>query len=735
MPSNLTLKLLLVAATIVWALRIAPASWGERPRYVFDEHYTAFTAHLVAEGSPLAGAIAPRRYEYAAREDMTAETRVEWSHPPGAPDAMAMSILLFGWTPFAVRLVSLLSAVATLAATMAMVGRRRAPVAAVLLVTDGLFFVFARVAMPHMLLTALVTAGTAFAIGAARGRRPLAATVAAAALFGFAASVRWSALPIAALVFVALALAPAARLRWRRCALALAVFVAAYAVTFAPMICAGASPAHVALLHRAMLDFHRHVPATGPQSSAWYTWFFQVRPVVLSMAHAPDGTRAVVGRGGLLTLGLLPAIAFGAYRAARFRRPRELAWSAVAVGVLLPWAITSRFGLAYYVLPALPAAAALLAQAAADLPARFRPIVRGALATGALAFVLLYPVLSGLPLQGGAFEHYARVLRLGTKAHEGRVASERAVGSRLDLIGAERDVVDAQVVVKPGDRRERERRAAADAEGARAVQERRVARRGLARRDERAVDVERERALLTNVRKVVQARVVHGVPGAEDADVVGAGGVLIDLDGDDAVAAHAHGEEVAVTEGDAVADHVAERARYGVRRDEVVHHREVDVPELADVVAEVDERVRIVVPDGRVHEDELVVRGAEGRRLAADPQGVRAAGAVDAADAVVRDVRAVSFVERPDVTRRVGGGVLDGRGLRAGGRRDGERGDDGGERRAGGREQRGEHSGSSFFRWVEVAPCRSVCSGHRARAMPARPTAGDARGNHRNPEK
>jgi len=244
---DLALVAVLAFAVLALAFRLAEPRWGspEAPRYVFDEKYTAFSAEVLARGEADLFVPGARRIAYLARrvDGLAPGGRVEWSHPPGAPLAMAGSVLLFGYSERAVRGVSVLAAMVALLATAGMAGRKRAWLACAFLALDPLFFVFGRTAMPYMLLTALVAAGAAVALRAARssGPRGRALWVLSGLLLGLAMAVRWTALPVAVAI-VASALGSARRAR-HGAALSLGLValssLIAYGATFVPLLASG----------------------------------------------------------------------------------------------------------------------------------------------------------------------------------------------------------------------------------------------------------------------------------------------------------------------------------------------------------------------------------------------------------------------------------------------------------------------------------------------------------------
>ena len=405
----------ILLAAVAYFVRLGTPDWGAgAPRYLFDEKYTAFTAHRVLLGDPAAFKWAARRFEYlpAGRADLTLTSRAEWTSPPGAPLAVVPFIAAFGFSATAARVASVLAALIVLAATAWLAGLRRAWCACALLAFDGAFFVLARTSMPYMFLVAGLTAGAALLSHAVQtGRRRTLAAVAAGVAFGFAASVRLTAIPFVACFALAAALgAPAG---WRAMRVPLLAMIAAalatYAATFVPHLCHGASPADLVQLHRAMSWFHARVPRDFPQGTRWYTWPFALRPVVFDRRAVGGGVAVVWCVGGrLLWWGLLPALLYGVKKVLEKTRGRGVAQLmpvAAIVATFAPWAALDRFGMAYHLLPALPFVALLLAQAF-DRP-RAPWSAPAAVALALVMFAASYPILAAVPLSKPTLARYA----------------------------------------------------------------------------------------------------------------------------------------------------------------------------------------------------------------------------------------------------------------------------------------------------------------------------------------
>jgi 4-amino-4-deoxy-L-arabinose transferase-like glycosyltransferase len=411
---RLGLLAVLLAIAVVYAVRLGEAGWGSGPfpTYLYDEGYTAFHAGRMLARDPAIHTPNARRFEYLerGRDDLSPTSRAEWSHPPGAPLAVAATVAAFGFDAVGARLAPLLAALATLAAVGSLARPRAAPFACVLLAADGVFFVFARAALPYMFVTAAVAVGSACLMRALvrRGRARAAWLVGAGVALGFGVAVRWTALPVALAVLLAVAVSRAGRRRRVGLSLlgVLGVAGVTYALTFVPLLVAGATPSELVALHREMLWFHRHLPASSGQSTAWYTWATSLRSTLFRAVPRGDTAAIVVAaKNPLVWLAILPSLALAAWRARR-GSVRELLAIAVVVSVYGPWVILQRFSLSYYLLPLLPFVALTVTSALA----RRRWILRGYVAAAIAAFALLYPALSNLPVSRATEATYLAVL-------------------------------------------------------------------------------------------------------------------------------------------------------------------------------------------------------------------------------------------------------------------------------------------------------------------------------------
>jgi dolichyl-phosphate-mannose--protein O-mannosyl transferase len=414
----LGLAAIIAIAIAVYAVRLDQPKWdGPVPRYTYDEKYTAFTANRIARGDSVAYKSAARRYEYLRgdTDDLSLLSRSEWTSPPGAPLALVPFIAAFGYSEVSSRMASIIAAAIALLATASLAGRRSAGVACALVAFDGVFFVLARTAMPYIFLVAGVTAGAALTVRALRAdqhknRHRWILLAGAGLAFGFGISVRLTGVPLCLAVLVAVAIS---REGTEQRFLAPCLFVALVAATtylasYIPFLASGHSLKDVVDFHRSMAWFHAHVPSDFPQGSRWYTWPWAMTPVVFRSDQVGSDTAVVWVVGGkLLWWALVPALIYGLWRG-RNRAMVYLLPAATIAAAWLPWAALDRFALFYYLVPALPFTAVLVARALHE--GRKRLMAPAYIGLSLLLFVATYPVLAAVPLEPTTLARYATLL-------------------------------------------------------------------------------------------------------------------------------------------------------------------------------------------------------------------------------------------------------------------------------------------------------------------------------------
>jgi dolichyl-phosphate-mannose--protein O-mannosyl transferase len=391
--------------------------------YVFDEVYHAYTAGQYAAGNHdayLWNTSAPRE-----------GVAYMWNHPPAGIVCMAAGIAILGDNPFGWRIGSAIFGATgvVLAYLLALAITRRkaiAVVAALLLLTDGLYFVQSRVGM-------LDIYGTVFMLGAfyalhgyltsppERVRGPL---LLLGLFLGLGIATKWNA-AYAALFIGLVVLGRGGRIffssgrNWRDkgvqahllwipaslVVLPALVYIAAYG----PFFWTGHDLGQFVELQHQIFYYHTHLHATHAYQSRWWQWPLTLRPVWYYSQPA-DGTVANVYANGNLVLYALfvPAVAWLASRWTRRRDPAAIVLVIGFFGQWLPWALVPRISFAYHFLPAVPFGCLAVAVAMITVFERGRAGRAIAVAYAALAigfFAYFYPIYTAVPLTPQAFEN------------------------------------------------------------------------------------------------------------------------------------------------------------------------------------------------------------------------------------------------------------------------------------------------------------------------------------------
>ena len=154
-----------------------------------------------------------------------------------------------------------------------------------------------------------------------------------------------------------------------------------------------------------MFDYHANIVAVHPYSSRWYQWIADIRPILYYLEYFPDGRRISIAAftnplitwGGLMSL---PVLAWTAIR----RKDRTAVFLLVAyASELIPWMFIRRLTFAYhyfasalFLVPCLCYLFVLMEKASP----RLRRLTFLFTAVSVFLFVLFFPALNGLPVDG-----------------------------------------------------------------------------------------------------------------------------------------------------------------------------------------------------------------------------------------------------------------------------------------------------------------------------------------------
>ncbi len=384
------------------------------------------------------------------------------AHPPLAKWLIAAGIQVFGFTPVGWRSAAVVAGVALVLVTW-LAARKvtdhggLAFLAGALVALDGIAFVTGRLALLDAFVAVTTTGAAWCVLGALVDRadpeRLRRWRWAVAVLLGLGTAMKWGAVwtwPVAAVVLVSLerraAVPGAPRRRVTVAALAVlalvpvGVYLASYGPWFAQAErtraglahCGDESPCRLGFTERfvvfvdhqrMLVDFHAGLDTDNPEAAPAWSWATQSHPANLfskpclsEMVDSPtsldDGVctdadeptearllalaNPVSWFAGLLALGVLAVLAV--------RRGDDAAGAllALAAAQWLPWMLTGREVYSYYAVSLVPLLALATVLALDRLP-RLRRGAVPALAVGALvAFVFLYPLLTGQALTDGS---------------------------------------------------------------------------------------------------------------------------------------------------------------------------------------------------------------------------------------------------------------------------------------------------------------------------------------------
>lgn len=164
-----------------------------------------------------------------------------------------------------------------------------------------------------------------------------------------------------------------------------------------------------------MFTYHVGVNAEHPYSSRWYMWLFDIRPILYYLQSFTDGTRSSFGafvNPALCWAGLIAVI--GLIYLAIKRRDTLSGFIVIAyLAQLVPWIFISRVTFEYHYFQAsvfLVFALCRVFSLMRENTRNWRLSVYGFTALCLALFVMFYPVLSGIPVNGTLATHLLKWL-------------------------------------------------------------------------------------------------------------------------------------------------------------------------------------------------------------------------------------------------------------------------------------------------------------------------------------
>jgi len=371
-------------------------------------------------------------YLPAARNLLALSEARNTEHPMLAKELMAVAIQAVGDTPFGWRIGSAIAGTVALFAAMrgvwwAALSRPATIVAGLLLASNFMWFVIARIAMLDAYMLAF--AMTALWLCARAVRKPEAARrdLALAGLaLGLSLASKWSVAPVAVLPGLAFAAARWRALSGRRQQVLTAVDagpvpgvslleaavwlgalpLAVYLLTFLPLgwFASGAVPfSEVIALQARMVELQESVVKPHPYQSQWWQWVANLRPIWFLYEPVDGAQRGVLMVGNPVTMLVgLPALAVCAVWGWLRRDAAMLAVVVLYAATLGVWVVAAKPVQFYYhyLLPGtfLTVGIALVAGAWWERGRRWPAVVVAIVALGLFAW--FYPILSSARLPG-----------------------------------------------------------------------------------------------------------------------------------------------------------------------------------------------------------------------------------------------------------------------------------------------------------------------------------------------
>jgi len=359
----------------------------------------------------------------------------EWVHPPTAKLLIAIGVALWGYHPWAWRLLPALAGIA-LAPVFYLLARevtgswRATVLACVLLLCDGVYLVQSRIAMTNIFAVLFQVSSALLVLKAVRRERlPAGLMIGAGFTLGLALSTRWTSLWAWGFMGLVLLFGRKRRLYTVR---ELGLSVLTFALIPALVYVASYTPwmfqqrfelgtldgwktmlRELVNLQKAIWHYHATLNATHPYFSAWYTWPFLYRPTWYHFKVADHWIRGIVAIGNpALWWASLPVTLWAL--STLFEKRRD--WRRIYAGagflcLYLPWGISPRtLNYNHYLFEAIPYAClslALLLDSWWDDPQQ-RWTARAYVATAVLLFFFFLPFLAAIPVPESWY--YFRIL-------------------------------------------------------------------------------------------------------------------------------------------------------------------------------------------------------------------------------------------------------------------------------------------------------------------------------------
>ena len=154
-----------------------------------------------------------------------------------------------------------------------------------------------------------------------------------------------------------------------------------------------------------MFSYHSTLVAEHPYSSMWYQWPVMIRPIFYYCGDAVNGLKEGISSFGnpLVWWAGIPATIYMIYMMFRSKDKTAMFLCVGYLAQYLPWFFVTRIIFIYHYFPSVPFITLMIGYAFCDIVKRFPKLkvyVFAYVALAVLLFIMFYPVLSGMPIDG-----------------------------------------------------------------------------------------------------------------------------------------------------------------------------------------------------------------------------------------------------------------------------------------------------------------------------------------------
>lgn len=355
--------------------------------YVFDEVYHAFTAKEYAK-------LNIEAWEWWTKPPPG--VAFEWTHPPLAKEIMALSVFIFRTgDAWAYRLPGVLFGVLSVYLVYSISKKlfnnhKIALLSSFFFSIEGLNFVQSRTGMNDIYFVAFMLLSLYLLLS----DKFLLSSIA----LGLVISTKWTGFYFIIMCLIILLV----KKRFLKILFFIVIPPIIYLLSYLPFFLHGHSLDQFIELQKQMWWYHTGLKASHDYSSSWWSWPFNLYPVWYFVEYHKNGWISNIFASGnpfVFWLGFGAVIvAIGDFL---FTRSKSL--FVLLLGFLifwLPWAVSPRIMFLYHYTPSIPFLTMILGYELYNMSSKKdeRLIITSLTVIGLLIFLLLYPILTGIPL-------------------------------------------------------------------------------------------------------------------------------------------------------------------------------------------------------------------------------------------------------------------------------------------------------------------------------------------------